>query len=103
MDATQGSLGQGVGGHQSQAVDPHLVDTVYRLERVKDRVNAVENKGCWGADRVTGTASVKQKTMCFYVWLGGAEVWDFFRDVRDLWVRLYPHAHQSRMKSPYMI
>lgn len=32
VDATQGSLGQSVGGHQSQAVHPHLVDTVYRLE-----------------------------------------------------------------------
>lgn len=32
VDATQGSLGQSVGGHQSQAVHPHLMDTVYRLE-----------------------------------------------------------------------
>lgn len=32
VDATQRSLGQSVGGHQSQAVHPHLMDAVYRLE-----------------------------------------------------------------------
>ena len=35
VDATQRSLGQSVGGHQSQAVHPHLVDTVYRLETTR--------------------------------------------------------------------
>lgn len=34
VDATQWSLGQSVGGDQSQAVHPHLVDTVYRLEDI---------------------------------------------------------------------
>lgn len=33
VDATQGSLGQSVGGHQGQAVHPHLVDPVDRLQR----------------------------------------------------------------------
>lgn len=33
VDATQGSLRKGVGGYQGQAVDPHLVDAVYCLER----------------------------------------------------------------------
>lgn len=33
VDATQGSLWQRVGGHQSQAVHAHLVDTVYCLEK----------------------------------------------------------------------
>ncbi|MED6256379.1 hypothetical protein ATANTOWER_024795, partial [Ataeniobius toweri] len=32
VDATQGGLGQSVGGYQSQAVHPHLVDAVYRLK-----------------------------------------------------------------------
>lgn len=33
VDATQGSLGQSVGRHQSQTIHAHLVNTVYRLER----------------------------------------------------------------------
>lgn len=33
VDATQGSLWQSVGGHQSQAVHPHLVDAVYGLKK----------------------------------------------------------------------
>ena len=31
VDATQGGLGQRIGGHQRQTVHPHLVDTVYGL------------------------------------------------------------------------
>ena len=31
VDAPQGGLGEGVGGDQSQAVQPHLVDTVDSL------------------------------------------------------------------------
>ena len=44
VDAAQRGLGQGVGGHQGQAVHPHLVDTVYRLDEEElEQVRKIRN------------------------------------------------------------
>lgn len=62
VDATQWGLGEGVGGHQGQAVDAHLVDPVDGLS--KD-VDALRTRRLPGTARITAFDFIPQDHWIF--------------------------------------